>query len=76
METFLFLLLGFALGFLLILLIKLGQGKMAHCPRCGQQHWVNPKKVSPVCKKCGSLLRLEKNKPHKTGKPGGKRKKK
>lgn len=60
MKQILIILLGFALGFGLIFLIKLGQGGMASCPQCGQQHWVNPKKISdPVCKKCGTRLKIQ-----------------
>lgn len=76
METLLFLLLGFVLGFLLILLIKLGQGMVANCTQCGQKHWVSSKKFNPVCKKCGTPLKLEKINSHKAVKAGSKKKKK
>ncbi|MFZ5633190.1 MAG: hypothetical protein ACOY40_10120 [Bacillota bacterium] len=60
METLWILLIGFALGFVLITLIRLGQGKMANCPRCGKRYWVSHKKTDPVCKICGVPLKLEK----------------
>lgn len=76
METFLLLLGGFALGFLFIFLIRLGQGWLVNCTQCGQQHWVSPKKENPVCKKCGAPLKVEKKKPsQKSPKTGTKKKK-
>ncbi|MCL6611528.1 MAG: hypothetical protein K6T66_08315 [Peptococcaceae bacterium] len=76
METFLLLLLGFILGFLLIFLIRLGQGRMAHCTSCGQQHWVGPGKVDPICKKCGAPLRISRKEPRRAAGAGNKKKKK
>lgn len=76
METFLILLLGFVLGFLLIFLIRLGQGRMVHCTNCSQQHWVGPRKVDPVCKKCGAPLKISKNEAPRTARAGNQKKKK
>lgn len=60
MDTVLFLLIGFALGFLFIFLIRLGQGTTVNCSKCGQKHWLGPKNTSPVCKKCGTPLKVVK----------------
>lgn len=60
MDIFLLLLLGFGLGFILMSIFRLGQGKMARCPQCGKSYWVSNKKSDPECKKCGVRLKIEK----------------
>lgn len=75
MDPLLMILIGFALGFGLIFLIRLGQGKTVNCRQCGQKHWVGPKKTSPVCKKCGAPLNAGRGKTGKTARAGRKKNK-
>jgi len=66
-DIFWFVTIGFALGFGVVFLVRLGQGYLANCAKCGQQHWVSPKKLDSVCKKCGAPLRIQKKSRNKTG---------
>jgi uncharacterized paraquat-inducible protein A len=70
------LVIGFALGFLLIFLFRLGQGSIAYCTKCGQKHWLGPKNTKTSCKKCGSPLKIERKPALKSGKAVDGRKKK
>ncbi len=69
-------LLGFVLGFGLIFLIRLGQGRLTNCPQCGQQHWVGPKMKDPACKKCGTPLKISGKKTGQVKAAGKKKNKK
>lgn len=75
MDSILPILAGIALGFVVVFLFKLGQGKLANCVKCGQQHWISQKNIgTAVCKKCGGPLRIQK-KDNKNGSRAGKKKK-
>lgn len=57
---------GVAMGFALVLLLRLGLGRPGICTRCGQQHWVSKKNIDSVtCKKCGGPLKIQKKQDNK-----------
>lgn len=61
MDSILPILAGIALGFAVVFLFRLGQGKLANCVKCGQQHWISRKNIgTAVCKKCGGPLGIQK----------------